>query len=112
MITHKASLAALATVLAASGAMAYAAAGGEGNDALAAAQAPVSLIQAIAAAEQHAGGKATRAAYEHSRKGAYYEVEVVQGQQVWDVRVDPQKGSVITAALDKKDKAGHEDKAD
>ncbi|MBS0292041.1 MAG: PepSY domain-containing protein [Proteobacteria bacterium] len=112
MTIHKASLAALAAVLAASGALASAAASGEENDALAAAQAPVSLTQAIAAAEQHAGGKATRAEYEHSRKGAYYEVEVVQGQQVWDVRVDPQKGTVLTAALDKKDKAGHEDKDD
>lgn len=106
MSIHKASLAALSAVLATSAALAYAAASGEGNDALAAIQAPVSLTQAIAAAEQHANGKATRAEYEHSRKGAYYEVEVVQGQQVWDVRVDPHKGTVITAALDKAD--GHD----
>lgn len=112
MTIHKTSLAALAAVLATSGALAYAAASGEGNDALAAAAAPVSLTQAIAAAEQHAGGKATKAEYEHSRKGAYYEVEVVQGQQVWDVRIDPHKGTVLTAALDKADKPDRHDKDD
>ncbi|MBS0391045.1 MAG: PepSY domain-containing protein [Comamonadaceae bacterium] len=112
MTIHTTSLAALAAVLATSGALAYAAASAEGNDALAAAAAPVSLTQAIAAAEQHANGKATRAEYEHSRKGAYYEVEVVQGQQVWDVRVDPQKGTVLTVALDKADKSDRHDKDD
>lgn len=73
------------------------------NDAFAATQVPISLTQAINAAEQHAQGKAVKAEFEHARQGAHYEVEVVSGTKVFDVRVDAQKGSVISSKEDKID---------
>ena len=51
------------------------------NDATAVAQATVSLTQAIATAEQHAHGKASKAEYERASKPGQwvYDVEVVAG---------------------------------
>jgi uncharacterized membrane protein YkoI len=99
----------LAVTLAAAGSMAYAAAGGMENDALAIAKAKISLVQAITTAEQHAGGKATHAEYENSKQGWVYDVEVVSGAKVLDVRVDADKGTVISSA---EDKAEHDDDHD
>jgi uncharacterized membrane protein YkoI len=97
----------LSVVLAAGAMAAYAATEGLVNDAQAALSAPTSLSQAIAAAEQHVGGKASRAKLERSRKkGTYYEVEVVKGTDVFDVRVDADKGNVIST---EKDHADHDD---
>lgn len=75
------------------------------NDALAIAKAQVSLTQAIAAAESyHVGGKAIRADFESSKKdGWVYEVEVVVNTKVYDVKVDPQKGTVLSSVEDKQD---------
>ncbi|QQS54375.1 MAG: PepSY domain-containing protein [Candidatus Competibacteraceae bacterium] len=81
-----------------------------GNDALAIADAKISLTQAVAAAEQHVGGKASRAEYEHEKGQSVFEVEVVKGQSVMDVKVDPTSGQVIASAGDKADH--NEDKAD
>ncbi|MCE1249481.1 MAG: PepSY domain-containing protein [Comamonadaceae bacterium] len=101
---HTISLTLLAAVLAASGAATYAAQHEAGNDALAAAQAPITLTQAIAAAEQHVNGKAAKAEFERGKHGAaHYEVEVVQGTQVFDVQVDAHKGTVIASQLDRHD---------
>lgn len=100
---HKTTLSALALVLATSGAVAYAARGEVQNDALAAAQAKVTLVQAITAAEQHIGGKAAKAEFEHDRQGTHYEVEVVKGTQVFDVKVDASQGTVISSVEDKHD---------
>lgn len=99
----------LALAMAATGAAAYAAKEGIENDALAIAQARVPLSQAVTAAEQHANGKASRAEYEHSKQGWVYEVEVVSGAKVFDVRIDADKGTVISSA---EDKADHEDEDD
>ena len=99
----------LAVTLAAAGSMAYAATGSMENDALAMAQAKTSLIQAVTTAEQHAGGKATHAEYENSKQGWVYDVEVVSGVKVFDVRVDADKGTVISSA---EDKAEHDDDHD
>ena len=93
----------LAVAIATAGTVAYAANGGMENDALAIANAKISLVQAVTAAEQHANGKATHAEYEHSRQGWVYEVEVVSGAKVFDVKVDADKGTVISSAEDKKD---------
>ncbi|MBS0507035.1 MAG: PepSY domain-containing protein [Proteobacteria bacterium] len=97
---------AVAVAMAASGAVAYAG-GGHENDALAIANAKISLTQAVAAAEQHANGKATHAEFEHSKQGWIYEVEVVSGAKVFDVKVDADKGGVIAVREDGADHGKH-----
>lgn len=102
-----------AAALAATAATAYAATAKDGNDALGIDKARFSLTQAIAAAEQqHPGGKAAKAEFERAGKDAWvYEVEVVSGARVFDVRVDPQKGTVISSSEDKPDRGeDHEDR--
>ena len=78
----------LAIAIATTGAVAYAAKGGMENDALAITKAKIPLTQAVTVAEQHANGKASRAEYENSKQGWVYDVEVVSGAKVFDVRVD------------------------
>lgn len=84
------------------------------NDALAVARAPVSLIQAVTAAEQSLGGKASRAEYEQDdkRQGYHYDIEVVNGAKVYDVRVDAASGKVISSVEDRADKDGDKDDND
>ncbi|HMO44708.1 MAG TPA: PepSY domain-containing protein [Rubrivivax sp.] len=102
--TTRRALLAIATAAAgATGAVAYAAQGGGENDALAIANARIPLVQAIAAAEQHAGGKAAKAEFEHSRQGWVYEVEVVAGTRVLDVQVSAETGAVLSSTPDKLD---------
>lgn len=104
-------LTALAALSAATISSAYAAKSAE-NDALAVATAKVSLTQAVTAAEQHVGGKASRAEYEH-RKGQWvFDVEVVKDRKVMDVKVDPTNGKVIAASEDKADRDDEHDHAD
>ncbi|MGF6916735.1 PepSY domain-containing protein [Paraburkholderia sp. 40] len=91
----------LAIAIATTGAVAYAAKGGMEIDALAISKAKIPLTQAVTVAEQHANGKASRAEYENSKQGWVYDVEVVSGAKVFDVRVDPDKGTVISSAEDK-----------
>jgi uncharacterized membrane protein YkoI len=68
--------------------------------------------QAVTVAEQHANGKASRAEYENSKQGWVYDVEVVSGAKVFDVRVDADKGTVISSAEDKADHDDDHDKQD
>jgi uncharacterized membrane protein YkoI len=100
-----------AAVVATLGAGAYAAQQGEGNDALAIAHAKVSLSQAIAAAEQHTGGKAAKAEFEQSKGQWVFDVEVVKGQVVLEVKLDSD-GKVISAKEDTPDQAGEKDDRD
>ena len=102
----------LAITIAATGAAAYAAKGGTENDALDMAQAKIPLTQAVTVAEQHANGKASRAEYENSKQGWVYDVEVVRGAKVFDVRVDANKGTVVSSAEDKADHDDDHDKLD
>lgn len=95
-------------LLAASGIAAYATTGME-NDAAALPATKISLSQAVAAAEQQANGRATRAELEHTRSGIVIDVEVLSGAKVFDVRVDADKGTVISSA---EDKADHDDDHD
>ncbi len=74
------------------------------NDAMAVVNNKVSLAQAIAAAEQHANGKASKAEYEQTKTGWAYDVEVVSGAKVFDVKVDPTQGTVISSAEDQVDR--------
>ena len=101
----------VAATLAAIGIAAYAAKTIE-NDAATLAQAKVSITQAITVAEQHAAGKATRAKLESSKAGLMYDVEVVSGTQVLDVKVDADKGTVISSTQEKADHEGDEDGQD
>lgn len=96
-------------VLAASAAILLTSAGvfaAASNDALNAPAAGISLSQAVTAAEQHVTGKATRAEYEQSRvRGQWvYDVEVVVGAKVYDVRVDATTGSVLSSTEDAADR--------
>jgi uncharacterized membrane protein YkoI len=100
----------LAAVLATAGAATAFAAKSSENDALAISQAKTSLTQAIAAAEQKVGGKATKAEFEESKQhGWVYEVEVVSGPKVFDVKVDAQAGTVIASTEDKPDRDSDKD---
>ena len=84
------------------------------KDAAAVAQATISLTQAIGAAEQHANGKASKAEYERTAKRGQwvYEVEVVAGTKVFDVRVDPGTGAILSSTEDKTDNDDEHDQTD
>lgn len=90
---------------------AYAASSTE-NDALAIEAAKIGMTQAVTAAEQHIGGKAARAEYERHKGQWVFDVEVVKGKKVMDVKIDSTSGQVISAAEDKTDRDDEHDKAD
>ena len=96
-------IAVLAAVLASAGAAAYAANTVE-NDAAAIANAKIPMTQAITVAEQHAGGKASKAEWEKTKSGWAYDVEVVSGAKVFDVKVDGATGTVIASTEDRADR--------
>ncbi len=102
----------LAVAMATAGTVVYATAGNMENDAMAVAKAKIPLAQAVTVAEQHANGRAARAEYEQSKQGWVYDVEVVSGSKVFDVRVDADKGTVISSAEDKADRDDDHDKQD
>lgn len=102
----------VAVTISVAGSVAFAAVGNLENDALSIATAKTSLGQAVTAAEQHAGGKATRAEYENSKQGWVFDVEVVNGAKVFDVKVDADKGTVISSAEDKADRDDEHDAKD
>ncbi|MBI3524319.1 MAG: PepSY domain-containing protein [Betaproteobacteria bacterium] len=104
-------LAALAVLSATTLGGAYAAKPSE-NDALAIAGAKIDMTQAVTAAEQHVGGKASRAEYERYKGQWAFDVEVVKGKRVMDVKVDPASGKVIASAEDKTDHDDAHDRAD
>ena len=108
---HKFHLAALAALSAAAIATAYAAKSAE-NDALAISGAKIGMAQAVTAAEQHVGGKASKAEYEQDKGQWVFDVEVVKDKKVMDVKVDPTSGNVLTAVEDKTDHDDDHDKAD
>lgn len=84
----------------------------KGNDALGIDHAKVSMTQAVAAAEQHASGKAVRAEYERTKAGWAYDVEVANGAKVFDVRVDAASGTVLSSNEDRQDRDDDHDKRD
>ena len=102
-------LAILATAMATLGGAAYASRSTE-NDALAIEQAKIPIAQAISIAEKQHNGKASQAEFEHTKKGAIYEVEVVAGAKVFDVKVDADKGTILSSAEDTVDR--HEGRDD
>ncbi len=108
---HLTKIAIVTAALASVGVAAFAAKTME-NDAVAAPPAKITLVQAIAAAEQQANGKATRAEYEQTKTGWAYDVEIISGAKVFDVRVDADKGTVISSAEDTADRDDDQDKKD
>jgi len=80
------------------------------NDALAIAGSKISLTQAVTAAEQHVGGKASRAEYERHKGQWVFEVEVVKDAKVTDVKVDPMNARIIASVEDKSDHKDHDDR--
>lgn len=107
---RKFSLLALAIAVVSTGT--YAANNGMENDASAIAHAKIPLTQAVTVAEQHASGKAARAEYENSKTGWVYDVEVVNGAKVFDVKVDADKGTIISSVEDKTDRDDERDEKD
>jgi len=107
-MTRYSKIAALALALTTAGTVAHAAAGGA-NDALSVANAQIPLSKAVTTAEQHVGGKASRAEYEDTKQGWAYDVEVVSGKQVFDVKVDARTGAVLASTADKADHQDEED---
>ena len=63
-------------------------------------QTSISLTQAIAAAENHQGGRASEASLDDDSFKPAYEVSVVVGERVFDVAVDGVSGAVIGARED------------
>jgi len=89
--------------LAAACTVAYAGQSSKENDIMAITQAKIPLAQAVSTAEQYAKGKAARAKYENSKHGWLYEVKVVSGAKIFEVKVDADQGTVISSAEDKND---------
>lgn len=74
------------------------------NDASVISSAKVSLVEAIATAEQHVQGKASRAEFESGKNGPKADVEVVTSAgKVFDVEIDATRNVVIAAVEDKLD---------
>jgi len=82
------------------------------NDARTVETAKISLAQAAIAAEQHGGGRACRAELETSHGLSVFEVEVVNGKSVRDVKVDATTGKVLAAVEDEVDRDDDQDQAD
>jgi uncharacterized membrane protein YkoI len=65
-----------------------------------ASKASVTMSQAIATAEQQAGGKATRAKLENETGKLLYEVKVAGKDKVTEVKVDATDGKVLASGAD------------
>jgi uncharacterized membrane protein YkoI len=74
------------------------------NDAVKdAATATVSLTQAVQTAENGTHGKAVRAHLTHSHNQLIYLIETVNGEKLFDVKVDPTTGALLSSHEDKRD---------
>jgi len=74
-------------------------------------KAPVTMSQAIATAEQQAGGRATRAKLENENGKLLYEVKVAGKDKATEVQIDAQGGKVLAtnaAQQDHKHGSRHE----
>lgn len=67
------------------------------------AKAKVSLVQAVTTAEEHAGGKASRAELQNEDGRLVYGVEVADAAKTTDVKVDATDGRVLSAQADQAD---------
>lgn len=75
------------------------------------ANAKISLVQAVSAAEAQVTGKATKAELENERGALVYDVEAVTSDnKVFDVKVNAINGKVLSSTLDAVDHADKEDR--
>ncbi|GLR25185.1 PepSY domain-containing protein [Limnobacter litoralis] len=102
----------LSTAVAALASVAYAAEQHEKNDALMYGVSAIPIKQAIVVAEDAAKGRATRAELEHSKNGVVYDIEVIDGTNVKDVRVDAKTGTVLFVKADEVDRQPENDPED
>lgn len=95
----------MAAGVATAGGLVYAKQSGEAsNEAVAnLAQAKISLVQAVTTAEQHIGGRASRAELENENGRLVYGVEVADNTKTTDVKVDAIDGSIVSAQTDQAD---------
>ena len=94
----------IAATVIALGAATVAYARNHGNDAISGlGHARISLTQAIATAERHAGGQATKAELERHEGRGVFEVEVVKGNTVSNLSIDASDGKVLAARPDRDD---------
>jgi len=93
------------------GSAAFAAQNGE-NDAVGVRNAKLSLVDAVGIAQRHASGQASRAEFENTKQGWVYDIEVVSGRKVFDVRIDATKGTVLSSSEDKSDRGREAGKKD
>lgn len=68
--------------------------------------AKITLADAALAAETNTQGKATSVAIKHNSKQFAYKVEVLKGDQLFDVLVNSVDGKVISVVADKADEKG------
>ena len=68
--------------------------------------AKITLAEAAHAAEAYTQGKATSVSIEHDSKQLAYKVEVLKGDQLFDVTVDSLDGKVLSVVADKGDEKG------
>lgn len=66
-------------------------------------QAKVSMNSAIQKATQSVNGKVIAAAFDLERGQPIYDIEVVKGNQKYDVSVDANTGKVLSSQLDRED---------
>lgn len=92
--------------------------GNADNEAVTMLRPAVPLTAAVVTAEQTAGSYATHAEYEKTAGGWAYDVDVVNGSETFDVRVDATSGQALLSTEDvidgDRDEDGEhgEDKAD
>ena len=67
------------------------------------AQARISLAQAVVTAEQHVGGRASRAELQNENGRLVYGVEVADTVRTIDVKVDAANGSIVSVQADQAD---------
>lgn len=67
------------------------------------ATATVSLTQAVQTAEKETHGKAVRAHLTHLNGQLIYLIETVNGEKVFDVKVAPLSGALLSSHEDKRD---------
>lgn len=97
----------MAAGIATAGGLVYAQQASAQNDALTdLAKARISLVQAVTTAEQHAGGRASRAELQNDNGRLVYGVEVADNAKTTDVKVDATDGSVVSAQPDQGDHQG------
>jgi uncharacterized membrane protein YkoI len=80
------------------------------NNASSIEDAKIGMAQAVTTAEQHVGGKAVHAEYEHHKDQSTFDVEVVKDKKIMKVKVDPTSGKVISSVEDKDDEHKKHDK--